>query len=104
MGVVFTLLALVIFWAEGVLFGRPGRDILVSIVFILLGLGCTIHSFVPGLCMGWRAAVPLHAGWHFFSSVTSNRLGCTLDSLTQLVACMDGAGRPTKAKHAPLLV
>lgn len=104
MGVTYTLMAIAIFAAEGIIIGKQGRDILISIVFILLGLGCTIHSFIPGLCTGWRAAVPLHAGWHFFSAVCSNRLGCTLDSLTQLVACMEGAGRTKKAKHAPLLV
>lgn len=103
MGVVFALIALAIFYDEGVLIGKPGRDIVVGIVFILLGLGCTLHSFIPGLCEGWRTAVPLHAGWHFFSSVTSNRAGLTLDSLAQLVERMEDSNRP-KEKRASLLL
>jgi len=89
MGVIFALVSLAVFFHEGILWGKPGRDILLSIVAVLLGLGCTIHSFIPGMCVGWRAALPLHAFWHLFSSITANRLGHTLDILTRLVETIE---------------
>jgi hypothetical protein len=89
MGVVFALVALAIFSQEGILWGKPGRDILLSIVAVLLGLGCTVHSFIPGMCEGWRTLVPLHAFWHLFSSVTANRCGFILDTLTKLVEAIE---------------
>merc|ERR1719285_1375741 len=63
---------------------------------LLLGLAFSVHSFVPGLCQGWRTVLPFHALWHLFSSITANRCGRTLDNLTKLVTAMEGSAVPLK--------
>eukprot|EP00932_Pfiesteria_piscicida_P019504 SRR837773.6333.p2 GENE.SRR837773.6333~~SRR837773.6333.p2 ORF type:complete len:239 (+),score=51.47 SRR837773.6333:89-718(+) len=105
MGAVFGAICLVVFFNEDILHGQPGKDLAVAIACVLLGLGCSVHSFIPGLCEGWRTFVPLHALWHVFSSITANRCGYLLDTLTKLVATMeDNAQAGTKQKQASLLV
>lgn len=90
MGAVFGVVALMVFAREGVLFGtKHGEDLGIAIAAVLLGLGCSIHSFIPGMCEGWRTAFPYHAVWHLFSSVTANRCGHILDYLTTLVYNME---------------
>jgi len=59
-------------------------NLLLSLTCILLGLGCTVHSFVPGMCNGVRQNFPFHAGWHLFSSITLNRAGHLLDVLVNV--------------------
>mmetsp|Transcript_103912 Transcript_103912/g.179505 ORF Transcript_103912/g.179505 Transcript_103912/m.179505 type:complete len:293 (+) Transcript_103912:72-950(+) len=105
MGVVFAAVAFALFLCEGVLWGKGGRDLAISIACILLGLGCTIHSFIPGLCSGWRTQIPVHALWHLFSSITANRLGYILDMLTKLVWSMESdTTTPSRKKQKPLLL
>mmetsp|Transcript_79265 Transcript_79265/g.214426 ORF Transcript_79265/g.214426 Transcript_79265/m.214426 type:complete len:299 (+) Transcript_79265:82-978(+) len=105
MGAVFGVISLMVFFNEGILHGKPGMDLAVAIACVLLGLGCSVHSFVPGLCEGWRTALPLHALWHVFSSVTANRCGYVLDTLTKLVSTMEEpANSCKKQKGNSLLV
>lgn len=89
MGALFGVVSLAIFFQEDLLRGKPGFDLGLAIAAVLLGLGCTIHSFVPGLCVGWRTVVPLHACWHFFSAITANKCGHTLDTLTKLIEVIE---------------
>lgn len=89
MGAAFGVISLMVFFNEGILYGQPGVDMAVGIVCVLLGLGCSVHSFIPGLCVGWRTVLPLHSMWHIFSSVTANRCGRILDTLTKLVQSME---------------
>jgi hypothetical protein len=104
MGVVFAIVAFLLFVVEGIFWGAGGRDLAISIVAILLGLGCTVHSFIPGLCVGWRTAVPLHAFWHFFSSISANRLGHVLDTLSELIETVEARECSQKTKGTPLLL
>lgn len=104
MGVAFAIVASLIFVVEGIFWGKGGRDLFISVVAIILGLGCTIHSFIPGLCDGWRTSVPLHAFWHIFSSISANRLGHVLDTLTKLVESMELRECVAKGKRKPLLL
>jgi len=83
------VVALMVFANEGLLGGASGADLFTAIACILMGLGFTVHSFIPGMCNGWRAAFPFHALWHFFSAVTANRCGRVLDTLTKLVQEME---------------
>lgn len=89
MGAIFGVVALMVFFKEGVMHTHHGRDLVVAIAAVLLGLGCSIHSFIPGMCEGWRTHFPFHAVWHLFSSVTANRCGHVLDYLTTLVSHME---------------
>jgi len=89
MGTVFGVVSLAIFFQEDLMRGKPGFNLSLAIAAVLLGLGCTIHSFVPGMCVGWRTVVPLHACWHFFSAITANRCGHTLDTLTKLIEAIE---------------
>lgn len=105
MGAVFGVVALALFFCEGLLCGKGGRDLAIAIGCILLGLGCTVHSFIPGLCYGWRTQVPVHALWHVFSSITANRCGWILDMLTKLVWSMEcDSARAPRKKQKPLLL
>jgi hypothetical protein len=105
MGAIFGVICLMVFFNEGILRGQPGMDLGVAIACVLSGLGCSVHSFIPGLCEGWRTAVPLHALWHVFSSITANRCGYLLDTMTKLVATMeDSANSCKKTKGNSLLV
>lgn len=91
MGAAFGVVALAVFWSEGLLWGQPGVDLAVAVVSVLLGLGFSIHSFIPGLCEGWRTAVPLHAFWHLFSAVSSYQCGRLLNRLSEVVVAMEAA-------------
>lgn len=102
MGAIFGVVALAVFVNENVLFSRSGADLFIAIACVLMGLGCTIHSFIPGLCEGWRAALPLHAFWHLFSSITANRCGCVLDTVTKLVDAQEK--NPPKRKSGDSLL
>merc|ERR1719436_676291 len=93
-GAMFGVVAFLIFFEEDLLRGRPGVDLATAVAFVLLGLGCTVHSFLPGLCTGWRATLPLHALWHLCSSITANRCGCILDTLAQVIESIEQ--RPAK--------
>lgn len=104
MGVAFAVVSLLLFLHEGIFWGQGGRDLLISVVAILLGLGCTVHSFIPGLCAGWRTLLPLHAFWHLFSSISANRLGHVLDTLSKLVDAMELRESVPKTKRNPLLL
>lgn len=108
MGAAFGVVSLILFISEGIFWGKGGRDLMIAIACILLGLGCTIHSFIPGFCTGWRTAIPLHAFWHLFSSVTANRCGHVLDTLSKLVESMElRAGTEMempKNKRTPLIL
>ena len=75
---------LIVFWfIRGSLRGAVAVDLVVALTSLLLGLGFTVHSFTPNACSGVRLALPFHAVWHFFSSVTMNRAGRILDCLLQ---------------------
>lgn len=89
MGAAFAVVALTVFLNEGVLCGQSGRDLFLAIACVLIGLAFTVHSFIPGLCHGWRSCFPFHALWHLFSSVTANRCGHILDSLTKFVEMIE---------------
>jgi len=89
MGAMFGVVSLVIFFQEDLLRGKPGFDLVLAIAAVLLGLGCTVHSFIPGMCVGLRTHVPLHACWHFCSAITANRCGHTLDTLTKLIVVIE---------------
>lgn len=109
MGAFFGVICLIVFASEGVLHSKNGIDLGVAISCVLLGLGCTIHSFIPGLCEGWRTVVPLHAVWHLFSSMTANRCGHLLGALTAQVHVIEndlavGGGKRTCPKGESLLV
>jgi len=103
MGAAFGVVALVVFANEGVLRGPSGADIFTATACVLLGLGLTAHSFIPGMCDGWRAGFPFHALWHVFSAVTANRCGRVLDTLTRLIEGMEAAPQK-KSKSKSLLV
>jgi hypothetical protein len=103
MGTVFGVVALMVFANEGMLCGPSGVDIATAIACVLVGLGFTVHSFIPGMCDGWRTGFPFHAMWHFFSAVTANRCGRVLDTLTKLVEEMETAPQK-KRKSKSLLV
>jgi len=103
MGAAFGVVALMVFANEGLLFGPSGADLFTAIACILMGLGFTVHSFIPGMCDGWRTGFPFHALWHFFSAVTANRCGRVLDTLTKLVEDMEAAPQK-KNKSKSLLV
>jgi hypothetical protein len=85
----FFVVVLMVFFSEGVLHKQHGIDLGIAITSVLVGLSLTVHSFVPGLCQGWRQAFPFHACWHLFSSVTANRTGGLLDALTKMVVDME---------------
>mmetsp|Transcript_43184 Transcript_43184/g.94149 ORF Transcript_43184/g.94149 Transcript_43184/m.94149 type:complete len:293 (-) Transcript_43184:256-1134(-) len=102
MGVPLGIASLQLFYQEGILWGPCGMDLFVAIGCILVGLGCTTHSFIPGQCTGWRTAFPFHAAWHFFSAITANRCGHILDSLTALMEKMEAAP-PALRKSTPNL-
>jgi len=105
MGALFGVICLMVFFNEGILHGQPGIDLAVAIACVLLGLGCSVHSFIPGLCEGWRTSLPLHALWHVFASITSNRCGYLLDTMTKLVETMEeSANSRKKTKGNSLLV
>mmetsp|Transcript_55606 Transcript_55606/g.118420 ORF Transcript_55606/g.118420 Transcript_55606/m.118420 type:complete len:334 (-) Transcript_55606:541-1542(-) len=91
MGAAFGVMALLIFLHQNIIYGQPGRDLAIAIACILLGLGCSIHSFIPGLCSGWRTIFPLHALWHLISSITGNRCGRMLDTVANCVIQMEEA-------------
>jgi len=95
MGAIFGVVACMVFVNEGVFWGQPGLDLVSAVVSVLLGLSCSIHSFIPGLCNGWRTALPLHALWHVCSAISSNRCGYILDTMSQLVSDMEDT---TKAR------
>merc|ERR1711933_617122 len=102
-GAFFGVVSFVIFLNKGVLNRRAGADLGIAVVCVLLGLGCTVHSFLPGLCDGLRTAIPLHAAWHLFSSVTANRCGLILDMLTRVVEGMENSETKGR-KRASFLV
>mmetsp|Transcript_119277 Transcript_119277/g.297560 ORF Transcript_119277/g.297560 Transcript_119277/m.297560 type:complete len:241 (+) Transcript_119277:662-1384(+) len=106
MGALFGVICLMVFFNEGILNGKPGIDLAVAIACVLLGLGCSVHSFIPGLCEGWRTILPLHALWHVFSSITANRCGYLLDTMTKLVETMEDPANSCnkKTKGNSLLV
>jgi len=104
MGVVFGVISLMVFFNEGILHGKPGMDLAVAIACVLLGFGCSVHSFIPGLCEGWRTTLPLHALWHVFSSVTANRCGYVLDTLTKLVSTMEEPANSCKKQKCNSLL
>jgi hypothetical protein len=95
MGAVFAGVVLMVFFSEGVLHQQHGKDLGIALTCVLLGLALTVHSFVPGLCEGWRQVFPFHAFWHLFSSVTANRCGYLLDTLTKMVECMERGSTET---------
>lgn len=109
---IFGVVAFILMVVEGVFWSRAGMNLVAALVCILSGLGCTVHSFMPGLCHGWRQLIPLHAMWHFCSAVTANRCGQVLDFLTQLTEAMETAMQssassgksPGSTKRAPLLL
>eukprot|EP00929_Paragymnodinium_shiwhaense_P059325 TRINITY_DN29711_c0_g1_i1.p1 TRINITY_DN29711_c0_g1~~TRINITY_DN29711_c0_g1_i1.p1 ORF type:complete len:296 (-),score=42.79 TRINITY_DN29711_c0_g1_i1:523-1410(-) len=103
MGAILGVVALEVFFKEGMLFSKAGRDILVAAVSVLVGLGFTVHSFIPGMCVGWRAALPCHALWHIFSSISANRSGCVLDNLTKLVSVLEKEPQKQRKKGDGLL-
>jgi hypothetical protein len=104
MGAVFGVVALIVFTNEGMLTGQSGADLFTAIACVLLGLGLTVHSFIPGMCEGWRTGFPFHALWHFFSAVTANRCGRILDTLTRLVQAMETAPKKTTGKKSTSLL
>jgi hypothetical protein len=57
-------------WRRGSLRGAVAVDLVVALSSLLLGLGFTVHSWLPGACVGWRLKGPAHAGWHLFSVYT----------------------------------
>jgi len=102
-GAFFGVVSLVVFFNEEVLHRRCGLDLGIAIACVLLGLGCTVHSFLPGLCDGWRTAFPLHAAWHLFSSVTANRCGLILDMLTKVVEDMENPETKGRTRNSLLV-
>jgi len=90
-GTIFGVVALVIFSLEeysdsqGTVFQDVGQ----ATAFILTGLLCTVHSFIPGLCTGWFAKFPLHSLWHVFSAVSSFKTGRVLDAVLTLSEALD---------------
>jgi hypothetical protein len=105
MGTVFGVVALMVFAHEGMLCGPSGVDVLTAVVCVLAGLGFTVHSFIPGMCDGWRTGFPFHALWHVCSAVTASRCGRVLDTLTKLVEDMETAPQKReKRKSKSLLV
>lgn len=93
MGAFFGVVALAVFASEGLLQGPSGRDLAVAVLCILLGLGCTLHSFLPGLCTGWRDSLPTHALWHLLSAITANRCGRLLETMTELAQSLEARER-----------
>jgi hypothetical protein len=89
LGAMFGVVAFVVFFDEDLLLGQPGLDLTIAVAFVLLGLGFTVHSFIPGLCTGWRTTLPLHALWHVCSSITASRCGRMLDTLAQVIESIE---------------
>ena len=59
LGVVFA--ALIAFWVRrGSLKGRVAVDLVAAVACVLVGLGFTVHSWLPGACVGWRLLLPTH--------------------------------------------
>jgi hypothetical protein len=73
---------LVGFWVRrGNLRGPVAANLVAALTSLIFGLGFTVHSWLPGACVGWRVELPLHAVWHLCSALTMNRAGHILDAL-----------------------
>jgi hypothetical protein len=114
-GAIFGVVALLVFRE----YPDPRRtvycDVAVAVASILLGLGTTVHSFIPGLCSGLVATfgdLPFHAIWHVCSSISAYKCGMLLDKVVSLckslearnAAIASGAASPIRRKKAPLIV
>lgn len=88
-GAIFGVVSLLIFREYKDNSGSVYRDVAQAVAFILPGLLCTTHSFVPGLCSGVLARFPFHALWHASSAVSAFKSGCVLDAVLTLTAAME---------------
>lgn len=87
-------------------------DVAVAVVAILVGLGSTLHSFIPGVCSGLLATfgkLPFHAIWHVTASMCSYKCGIILDQVIGLSEALEarnksGTRLPMRKKKAPLIV
>jgi hypothetical protein len=111
LGTIFGAISFMIFRVYHDVHGRALPATLRAVFFVLLGLGCTVHSFISGLCAGILAYFPFHALWHLFSAVSAYQSGCVLDAVCTFVTTMEtrnAAGRPlperTKRPLCPLFL
>lgn len=108
MGAIFGVVALLIFTEYADPSGAAFRNVGQAVAFILFGLLCTVHSFVPGLCSGVLATLPFHALWHCFSAVSAYKTGRVLDSVLRLTEALERSSAEKQRKSSrslcPLLV
>lgn len=108
LGAVFGVISLLIFGEYADPSGTAFRDVKLAVAFILSGLLCTVHSFIPGLCSGAVAQFPFHALWHAFSAVSAFKSGCVLDAVLTLITAMEQKAAEKQRKRSrslcPLLV
>lgn len=108
LGAIFGVIALLIFNEYADPSGTAVRDVKLAVAFILSGLLCTVHSFIPGLCSGALAQFPFHALWHVFSAVSAFKTGRILDAVLRLMAAMEQRAAEKQRKRSrslcPLLV
>lgn len=113
-GTIFGVVALLVFREYPDPRTTVYRDVGVAVAAILAGLGSTVHSFVPGLCLsliGTLGDLPFHAIWHVSSSISAYKCGMILNSVISLSKALEVRNRsgsscssPVKRKKAPLLV
>jgi hypothetical protein len=112
LGAVFGVVALLVFREYPDPRSTVYSDVAVAVACVMLGLGTTVHSFIPGLCSSLLASfghMPYHAIWHAGSSITSYKCGMILDQVIALCTALEarneaGIKSPMRRKKAPLIV
>uniref|UniRef100_A0A7S1LNG1 Uncharacterized protein n=1 Tax=Alexandrium catenella TaxID=2925 RepID=A0A7S1LNG1_ALECA len=107
LGAIFGVISVLLFGEYADPSGTAFRDTMLAVVFILSGLLCTVHSFIPGLCSGALELFPFHALWHTLSAVSALKSGRVLDAVLMLTDAMERRAAVKLRKRrslCPLLV
>jgi hypothetical protein len=110
-GTIFGVVALLVFREYPDPRTTVYRDVGIAVASILVGVGSTVHSFIPGICSSLLASMgdlPFHAIWHATSSISAYKCGMVLNSVISLSKGLEVRNKsgvsPVKRKKAPLIV